>query len=384
MSYYIIPKINTCVNVNPQKSDTIMIHPYISSSLFKYYKELREQINDCLEKINGEQALNYEEVIKIVNPYEYIFSKVPGSKFSVSKLKPQTNVFYDFLEVSITLNIFEPYKNKTIKTLHITKNNTDSIECFEMLRENYSDEIVCYDEINDETISTIGDTKFEFLFFEANMTSYQNYIISMIQFAMIILRNQSLGGMCVIKIDNIFHKPVVDILYFLSSLFEKVYVLKPNTSNITTFDKYIICKNFQYGDVSLEDNGVNKNRYLKLNYYRLLIFLKKLENKNHIESVLDFGIPYYFNVKLADMNIIIGQQQIDSLNLIISILKNKNRDEKIENIKKSNIQKSVSWCEKYKIPFNKFAEKTNIFLPITKEYKDVEEFCNPEDTHNEE
>ena len=169
----------------------------------------------------------------------------------------------------------------------------------------------------------------------------------MIQFAMIILRNQSLGGMCVIKIDNIFHKPVVDILYFLSSLFEKVYVLKPNTSNITTFDKYIICKNFQYGDVSLEDNGVNKNRYLKLNYYRLLIFLKKLENKNHIESVLDFGIPYYFNVKLADMNIIIGQQQIDSLNLIISILKNKNRDEKIENIKKSNIQKSVSWCEKY-------------------------------------
>jgi hypothetical protein len=31
---------------------------------------------------------------------------------------------------------------------------------------------------------------------------------------------------------------------------------------------------------------------------------------------------------------------------------------------KSNIQKSVSWCEKYKIPCNKFTEKINIFLPI--------------------
>jgi hypothetical protein len=283
-------------------------------------------------------------------------------------LKPQTNLFYDFLEVSVTLNIFEPYKNKHIKTLHITHNNTDSIECFEMLRENYSDEIVCYDTINEDIINVINDKKFEFLFFEADVSSYNNYIVSLINYVMVILRNQTFGGMCVIKIDNIFHKPLVDVLYLLSSLYDKVYVLKPNTSNITTFDKYIICKNFHHNEYS-------DTRYLKLNYYRLLIFLKKLENK-HIESILDFGIPYYFTIKLQDMNIIIGQQQIDSLDLIMNILKNKNREEKIETIKKSNIQKSVSWCEKYKIPFNKFSEKTNIFLPITKEYKDVEDLNN--------
>jgi hypothetical protein len=97
-----------------------------------------------------------------------------------------------------------------------------------------------------------------------------------------------------------------------------------------------------------------------------------LENR-HIESILDFDIPYYFTIKLEDMNIIIGQQQIDSLNLIMSILKNKNKEEKIDTIKKSNIQKSVSWCEKYKIPFNKFSEKTNIFLPITKGNKEQEQ-----------
>jgi len=376
MSYYIIPKINNCINVNPKHGDNYdeSLKPYISSSLFHYYKEIREEIQRYFQNIhnmynNTNSEISYEEIIKIVNPYEYIFSKVPGSKFSVSKLKPQTNFFYDFLEVSITLNIFEQYKNKNITSLHLTNNNIDSIDCFEMLRENYNDEIIYYDTINDEIISSIGEKRFDFIFFETNLSDYNSYIISLIQCLMIILRNQLSGGTSVIKIDNLFHKPIVDVLYILSSLYEKVYILKPNTSNITTFDKYIICKNFFFNE--------DKIRYFKLNYYKLVVFLKKLENR-HIESILDFDIPYYFTIKLEDMNIIIGQQQIDSLNLIMSILKNKNKEEKIDTIKKSNIQKSVSWCEKYKIPFNKFSEKTNIFLPITKGNKEQEVYKEQE------
>jgi hypothetical protein len=361
MSYYIIPKIKNSVVVNPKYIDKDFSKPYISFSLFYYYTNLLQQI--CTYLMNNEtKYYNYEEIIKLVNPYEYIFSKVPGSKFSVSKLKPKTNVFYDFLEISNTLNVFEPYKNMSIKTLHITHNNNDTIECFEMLRENYNDEIVCYDKINDNIITKIGEEKFDFLFFESNNDTHLSYIISMIQFLMIILRNQTNEGSCIIKINHLFNKPIVDSLYLLSSLYDKVYILKPNSNNVTTFDKYIICKNFQYNE--------SKSRNLKLNYYRMLIFLKKLEN-NYIESIFDFDIPYYFTIKLEDINIIIGQQQIDSLDLIINILKNKNREEKIEQIKKSNIQKSVAWCEKYKIPFNKFSEKTNIFLPITKESKHV-------------
>jgi hypothetical protein len=357
MSYYIIPKIKNWVVVNPTYKNTEPLDTYVSTSLFQYSKNLCDQIHIHLE----EDGMTYEEIIKVVNPYEYIFSKVPGSKFSVSKLKPKTNLFYEFLEVSTTLNIFEPYKNKSIQTLHISQNNHDSIECFEMLRENYSDEIFCYDEINDDIITEIREHPFDFLFFEANTASLSSYIISMIQFAMIILRNQISGGCCVIKIGELFHKPLIDIIYLFASLYDKVYVLKPNCTNITTFDKYIICKHFQYNE--------NRARSLKLNYYRLLVFLKKLENK-YIQGVLDFDIPYYFTIKLEDINIILGQQQIDSLDMILNILKNKNKEEKIEVIKKSNIQRSVSWCEKHKIPFNKFSEKINIFLPITKECKE--------------
>ena len=358
MSYYILPKNNNNIYVNPISNETRLHKPFLSCSLYNYYNEIRDQIIDILLNINDLSYNTFDEIIKVVNPYEYIFSKVPGSKFSVSKLKPKTNLFYDFLEISRCLNIFEKFINKKINALHITKNNSDTIECFEMLREGYCDNIVYYDNLNEETFENIGDNKFDFLFFETNENCINKYIYNVIQFVMTIFRNQNKEGNTIIKINNIFYKPVLDILYLLTSLFEKVYVIKPNTSNVTTFDKYIVCKNFIYNE--------NKVNQYKINYYRLENFLKKLDTR-YITSIFDFDLPYYFITKLDDMNITIGQQQLESLDQIISILKNKNKYDKIETIKKSNIQKSVNWCEKYKIPCNKFTEKINIFLPIIKE-----------------
>jgi len=151
MSYYILPKNNNYININPILTDDSLNKPYISHSLYNYYNESRQQIVECIND-NDLSFNTYEEIIKIVNPYEYIFSKVPGSKFSVSKLKPKTNLFYDFLEVSTSLNVFEGFKNKKINSLHITKNHIDSIECFEMLRENFTDNIFFSDNTNDEFI----------------------------------------------------------------------------------------------------------------------------------------------------------------------------------------------------------------------------------------
>ena len=361
MSYFTLPKINTLITVNPIESTNIL-KPYISHSLLNYYNEMHNQIEQYLNK-NDLSYNSYEEITRIINPYEYIFSKVPGSKFSVSKLKPKTCLFYDFLEVSTTLNIFDSYKFSSIKTLHLTNNNDDTIECLEILRENFNDEMTCYNEINDEIIKKIGDEKFDFIFFETKYNDNINdYTINLIKIILIILKNQLVGGSCIIKINNVFHKPIIDILYLLSSLYDKTYILKPNTSNITTFDKYVICKKLQN----------NETTNLRFNYFKLVIFLKKLEGKNII-SILDDNIPYYFITKLNDINIIVGQQQIESLDLIINIFKNKNKEEKIETIKKSNIQKSVAWCEKYKIPCNKFSEKINIFLPLNKEQNDLEQ-----------
>ena len=175
MSYYIIPKINNWVNVNPKNGVEELLSPYISSSLFKYYKDLNEQIKNNI-KNNTDIELPYDEVIKIVNPYEYIFSKVPGSKFSVSKLKPQSNIFYDLYEIVVTLNIFELYNNKVMKTLHVSSYIDDSNECIKMLRENYDeDEFLNFNDNNDEMYKSINNMKFDFMFFykpQSNINLY--------------------------------------------------------------------------------------------------------------------------------------------------------------------------------------------------------------------
>ncbi len=354
MSYYILPKNVHNINVNPRCSYDLC-RPYISCSLFKYYSLIEKQIMDMFINDYDLSQNSFENACKLINPYEFIFSKVPGSKFSVSKLKPKTNTFYDLLEMSSNLNIFDTFRTNTnIDFLHISSNYSDSVECFEMFRDDYDDNHLYLENYNINNNQFNNDFKFDFIFYETN----PSYFVSLIEIMIVILRNQKSHGTSIIKIQDIFYKPVADILYLLSSLYEKVYICKPNTNNIVTLDRYIVCKNFLFDEQS--------NHYLKVNYLKLIIFLKKLEDK-HVISILDFDIPYYFKNKIDDINIVIGQQQLDAFDQIVSVYKNKNKHDKIESIKKSNIQKSVSWCEKYKIPYNKFTEKINIFLPIVSE-----------------
>jgi hypothetical protein len=353
MSYYILPKNINDINVNPQYSNELS-SPYVSYSLLNYYDEVKQQIDDMFINDCDLSGNCFDDAIKVINPYEFIFSTVPGSKFSVSKLKAKNNIFYDLLEIYSNLCIFDTFKEiNAINVLHISPNYIDVIECFEMFREGLPDIHYSSNSINID--NELNGTKMNFIFYETNSS---NYFISLIQALIIILRNQNHNGTCIIKIGPIFHKPIVDILYYLSSLYDKVYITKPSTNNVTSFERYIVCKSFIYNEQSIQ--------YLKLNYLKLIIFIKKLENK-HIYSILDFDIPYYFKNKIDDLNIIIGQQQLEALDQIITLYNNKNKDDKLENIRKTNIQKSVSWCEKYKIPCNKFADKINIFLPIVNE-----------------
>jgi hypothetical protein len=364
MSYYILPKNNNNIFIVPNiNSDDINI--YTSYSLYNFYNESKNQLK-CLIKTD-ETIVIFKNLLKIINPYEYIFSSVPGFKYPISKLKIKSNLFYDLLEIFHTLNIFDSFLNKSLKSLHISENYIDSNYCIEFFRENQKNEHINFDAINEEIYNTINDKRYDFIFYEIKNINFENvnyYVLNIVQVLMILLKYQSSNGICLIKINHIFHKPIIDILYILCSFYEKVYIIKPNTSNITTFDKYIVCKNFILDDVKKE---TYKKYYFELARFISVYSQKNNNNNINILSLLNYDLPSYFINKIDDINIIIGQQQLESIDQIINILKNKNKEEKIESIKKSNIQKSIIWCEKFKIPHNKFSEKVNIFLPLKKE-----------------
>jgi hypothetical protein len=346
MSYYILPKINNQIEISPSTTSEDDLKPYISNSVIHYTNLIKQQIATNILLLNDVSYNNCDDLIRIINPCEYIFSKVPGSKYSVSKLKPESNFFYDILEVCNILNVFDIYENSNIHSLHITTKASDTIECFELLREKYEDNITSY--LTFENI----EEQFNFLVLEQEFDNLNSYFTFLAHSLITIINCQKIHGSCIIKIDNTCYKPAVDFIYILTAFYDKVCILKPNSSNVTTFEKYVVCKNYQ-----------GKPNFSNIIYHNLKRLIAD-DNKNIITSFLDYDIPYYFNSKIDDINIIIGNQQIEYLDLILNILKNKNRDERIESYKKSNILKSVAWCEKYKIPCNRFSEKVNMFLPL--------------------
>ena len=358
MSYYILPKvINSYIKINPSLQEEA-IDTYISHSLFSYYRKMKTQLNNIIEL---DTSFNIQNLLKIVNPYEFIFSKIPGTKLSVSKLKPQTSIFYDMLEIINMLNIFDNYKNINIHFITISSIHEDVNCCYELFRENNNDTIENYKEFKSNLQEELNGKKYDIIFYEIEKIIYcnlNNYIIKLIDTVLLILNCQTQNGVAIIKIGFTFHKPVVDILYLLSSLYQKVYIVKPNTTNVMSYEKFIVCKNFILNESTKQ---IYNSCIAKLVEFKK--FYSMNTNKN-IKCIIDKDTPYFYINKIDDINNIIGQQQLETIDQVINIYKNKNKDDKIESIKKINIHKSINWCEKMKIPYNKSSEKPNIFLPI--------------------
>ena len=368
MNYYILPKKNDKISINIKTTSGEKIEPYVSSSVYHYLNIVLRQIEEIKKKDN---VINYDLIYKISNPYEFIFSNVPGLKYSVSKLKPLNNIFYIFMEILINFNILDFFNNGEIKTFFYGKNISSTIECMNMLREDYNDVYQFHSEIQSITREDFNSNEkksFDFMFFElknyVNEEQANEYIISMIRCLQRILIYQKKNGICVIKLNNLFYKPLIDILYILTNLYDKIYIVKMNTTNIVNGELIIVCKNFIQNDEYWVEHDSIKYLGLANDLQLQLENINKSEESGQlIESIIDNKLPYYFINKIEDSNVNIGHSQIEQLDLILYMIKNKNRDDKIETIKKNNIIKCVQWCEKYKIPYNKCIDKINIFLP---------------------
>jgi hypothetical protein len=230
-----------------------------------------------------------------------------------------------------------------------------------IFRENNNDYNYDLDPTNLKSIIGVEPMTVDFLYFELNDLSEDSdidkHIIEFVNAMCYILTYQNVNGLCIIKVDSIFFKPMLEIIYLLTSMYEKVYIIKPNVSNVLNSEKFIICKNF----ISDYSKTIENNKILNI---LKTIITEFTVNGNILTSIFESELPYYFLNKVEESNIIVGQQQLEHFDYVINTIKNKNRDDKIETLKKNNIQKCIQWCEKNKIPYNKFVDKLNIFLPV--------------------
>jgi len=390
MSYYLLPRTPLLIYkyIDFIESNEMPV-PKISNSLSSYLYELKEKL-DKREK-------DWDIFKKYTNPYEYIHSVIPFKKKPVSKYKPLSRSYFKMIEIINTFDL--QFDSKPISTFHLAEGPGGFIEAIANLRKSNYDKYIgmtIIDEQNDPNIPSWKKTE-TFLknnknvFIEkgidntGNILSFDNFIyckdkygssmdfitadggfdfsldfnnqemnIAKLLFAQIAfaLVMQSKGGSFVLKIFDCFMNHSIDLLYILSSFYEKVYIVKPQTSRYANSEKYVVCKGFLF------QNNQSFFPYLKKAFEKMV---KSNEEECFIKRFLNTDISYCFMIKLEEYNAIFGQQQIENIHYTISLIDNKNKHEKIDNLIKLNIQKCIFWCVKNNIPINQFPS-SNIFL----------------------
>lgn len=325
MNYYILPKNNNkCIFfTESNKNDN---KPIISQTLNEYLTNMKFNMMTY-------SPIDIVEVSRFIHNYSFICTNILD-KSSISKVSCDNNIFYELIEIINVFSLFD-YFQYSKNALYIGENTT-SIQLFTDTIEERFTNVCDFKNITlAETDELDVNKRFDFIMYECT----ESNILEMLK---CICNFQSYNGVSIIKIDSIYSGLTVEVLYILSNLFDKVCLMKPVVSNILMDDKYIICK------------GMDET-------YRQY-YLDNLKEQQIKEHLLDVSVPYYFLTKIEEFNAIYGQQQLESFDQLINLLNHKNKLERFETLKRSNIQKCIQWCERNQIQYNKMYEKTNIFL----------------------
>ena len=293
---------------------------YISKTLHSYLTDLKKQI----DKYNTE----WDNIKRYINPYEFIHTKVPGEKMAICKYIPVSRSFFKLIEIFTCFSINKFIKNKNPKTLHLAEAPGGFIEATLFYSKEFNIQydlmvgisLLNADNDNTPLWNTHAFDKHKNVVLENNsnynydMTDFKTFnflknkyhtyfdiitsdggfdfsgdfnnqeklsqplILAEILYA---IAFQEIGGIFVLKMFDCFTLLTVQYLYLLTSLYEKVYVYKPNTSRLANSEKYIVCINYI-------NTPENRNAFIKS-------IPKILSESYNLKSILNFEIPFILN-----------------------------------------------------------------------------------------
>ena len=403
MSYYFeLPKLHNLnissksalfeISSSPENACSVLISHTLNMNLCA----VKEQIEECGEEV-------WDSIKKYTNPFEFIHTMIPNCKIStVSKMRPLSRSFYKMIELHATFFSQSEFSQR-ITSFHLAEGPGGFIEALIHIRScqetaavmdvHYGMTLlnhdascpgwkkskgflemhrnrVCIEAGADGTGNIISLANFEhcvskyknsceiitadggFDFscdFNNQETMVARLLVAELGFALALQKH---GGHFIFKVFDTFTKPTVDIMYILCNLYQEVFVSKPCTSRYANSERYIVCKNFR----------LKTSDTLLPHLTDMFKQLESFPQNSAMTSVIPVEHDSYFLNKIEDCNAIIGQQQMETINSTIHSILNKGNIEKMESMKRQNIAKCISWCDKHGIPYNKVIQQNNIFL----------------------
>lgn len=390
MLYILLPNVNINIfSFLNCYTDTSVPEPIVSNSLSQYLYEIKNKITTY--------GNDWDTYKKYTNPYEYINSIVPNKSKCVSKYKPLSRSYFKMIEI---IAAFDLCSFNTINSFHLAEGPGGFIEALANTRRNMKDNYIgmtLLDDANDYNIPAwkksdiflrnnpnvklengktgTGDIlsieNFDYCLskygssmdiitadggfdFSSDFNNQENNVVKLLLGQVcyaICLQKQ--GGHFVLKIFDCFMEHTIDILYILSAFYKSVYITKPNTSRYANSEKYIVCKNFLFSSNSAFVPGLRK------------CLNSTIDSTTYIHRFLKCPISNYYIGKIEEYNAIAGQQQIEHIQQTIILIENKHKNDKIENLIRTNTQKCTNWCMSHDIQYNVFA---NNFLENVRDF----------------
>ena len=400
MTYYLLPRGNMNIYHElsyRESSDSTPI--IISNSVAQYLYGMKENIDDKEKK--------WDTFKKYTNPCEYIHTMVPFKKKSVAKTKPISRSYFKMIELLHIFPIFPVGVRSSMQTFHLAEapggfieaigrtrrescpGNTDQYYGMTLLDkadttvptwkkgdfmhdfsgnillengadgtgnilslENFVD--ICSPESKKKYVGMMdivtGDGGFDF----STDFNQQEIAIGKLLFAQIAYAAclQKRGGSFVLKIFDSFMAHTIDLMYLLTTLYEKVYIVKPQTSRYANSEKYLVCIGFLHENARIYP------------YFHACFRDMLLLDKKDIGRFLKVHPTFLFLQKMEEYNAIYAQKQMMNIQYTITLIESKNKHEKIENLIQTNVQKSTNWCIKYGVPYHTitFPTAPNIFI----------------------
>jgi 23S rRNA U2552 (ribose-2'-O)-methylase RlmE/FtsJ len=372
--------------------------PHISQSLSAFLYNIKEKLD--------ERDKDWDMFKRYTNPYEYIHTPVPNKKKSVSKHKPLSRSYFKMIEM-IHLFQLQFESQSSIKTFHLAEGPGGFIEAMTHSRRCKDDMYIGMTILNDEDPNIPAWKKTEYFLREnrnvfietgadktGNILSLENYTycrnkygstmdlitadggfdfsmdfnsqeihIANLLFAQIAfaVTMQKKNGAFILKIFDSFMNHTVDLLYLLSSMYKRVYLVKPRTSRYANSEKYVVCKGFLHQTSELFFpffyNAFKKMTRTKVAPPGFL------PHPSFIHRFLTIPVSYFFIKKMEEYNAIFGQQQIENIHFTILLIDNKHKQDKIDSLIKTNVEKCMFWCSKNNVSFHLLSmDRNNSFM----------------------
>ena len=330
MTYYLLPQgninLSNCFqlelslkNVSPN-----ILSPSLTNYLFQIMAQTKTE--------------TYFKLQNEIHPYS-----------NMMQTSPYTEHYFEIIEIMQTmhLNKYLDSITKNIPLRILSFENNSGIEAIQSIRGKKD----LYIRPNHQKNVELDISIFEeaYLGYAANVnviladsTKYAHMQSVIIELCMC-LCVQNKKGVLIWKIGDCFTQIMLETLYFISSFYEKTYIIKPSIMDVSKPERYVICKGF------LCDKCYSNYTYLlplvkQLNFH---LYQNPFEIP-FVHSFLQKKIPQFFIGKLEEVNYILGQSQLEQIHYMLLLLSHKYKEDKKNNITKQNEQKCLDWKRKHR------------------------------------